>query len=327
MPDPPDPGPGEVLVRIRAVGVCGSDMHFYLEGGIAGTPAPYPMVLGHEPGGEVAALGAGVEGLRLGAKVAVEPAMLRKQCEFSRAGRPNLSGNIVFLGGLEAPGALREYAVVPAENCLAMPDGMSFADAAFIEPLAVLLHSMELAELKLGETVAVIGCGPIGLLAVAMAKLAGASKILAVDKVPYRLARARELGADETVDIRSESAPEAARDLHPHGVHVVFDAAGKRESINAGLECLRPGGRFVLIGIPTEPLVGVGLWQGLQKELTIRVQRRSNNNDHAALDLMKRGLIGSDTIMTHFVPLSDAHKAFEMMADCSDGVIKPVVEL
>ncbi len=327
MPDPPDPGPGEVLVRIRAVGICGSDMHFYNEGGIAGKDAMYPMVLGHEPGAEIAGVGPGVEGLKTGTKVAVEPAVLRKECEFSLRGQRNLCEHIEFLGGLDAPGALREYAVVPAENCVVMPDSMTFADAAFIEPLAVLLHSLELAELTFGESVAVMGAGPIGLLAVQVAKLAGASRILVADRVPYRLKKALELGADEAVDITKDSAADAARDLNPHGVHVVFDAAGKPESINSAIDCLRPGGRLVLIGVPSQPLVGLALWEALNKELTIRVQKRSNGNDHDALAMMKRGLIRSDSIMTHSMPLSEGHKAFEMMANYADGVIKPVVEL
>ena len=327
MPEPPEPGPGEVLVRIRAVGICGSDMHYYLEGGIAGKEVPYPIVLGHEPGGEIAALGPGVEGLKTGTKVAVEPAMLRRECEFSLRGQRNLSENVEFLGGLDAPGALREYAVVPAENCLAIPDSMTFADGAFVEPLAVLLHSLELAELKLGESVAVMGAGPIGLLAVQVSKLAGASRVLVADRVPYRLKKALELGADEAVDITQESAADAARDLNRLGVHVVFDAAGKPDSINTAIECLRPGGRLVLIGVPSQPLVGVSFWEALNKEVTIRVQKRSNGNDHDALAMMKRGLICSDSIMTHSMPLSQGHKAFEMMAEYADGVIKPVVEL
>ncbi len=150
MPDPPDPGPGEVVVRLRAVGVCGSDMHFYLEESCAGTPAAYPQVLGHEPAGEIAAVGAGVEDLKPGDRVAVEPAISCGACELCRSGRRNLCENIVFMGGIQLPGLLREYAVMPRENALKVPSEMSFATAATIEPLAVLLHSMNLAELKLG---------------------------------------------------------------------------------------------------------------------------------------------------------------------------------
>ena len=152
MPDPPDPGPWEVAVRIRAVGVCGSDMHFYLEDGCAGTPAAYPQVLGHEPAGEVVAVGPGVDDLKVGDRVAIEPAISCSRCEYCRAGRRNLCEYIQFMGGIQLPGLLREYAVVPRENALKVPDAMSFVDAAAIEPVAVLLHARNLAQLQLGET-------------------------------------------------------------------------------------------------------------------------------------------------------------------------------
>jgi L-iditol 2-dehydrogenase len=327
MPDLPDPGPGEVLVRLKAVGICGSDMHYFLEGGVGGFAARYPMVLGHEPGGEVAAVGKGVEGLKSGARVAVEPAILRKECEFSRSGRRHLSEHIEFMGGLQAPGALRQYTVVPQENCVELPASMSFADAAFIEPLAVVLHSVELAGLKFDDSVAVMGCGPIGLLAVAVAKMTGASRIIAADRLPHRLQRARELGADVTVDISKESVREAVNDLTGPGVHVVFDAAGTADSVQACVDCVRPAGSIVVIGIPSQRLVGFDFWQAMAKEVTLRVQKRSNGNDHQALDLMKRGLIRSDAIHSHFFPLHQGHKAFETMAEYSGNIIKPVIEL
>src|SRR5213593_3403430 len=163
MPDPPDPGPGEVTVRVRAVGICGSDMHYYLEGGCAGYPAMYPSVLGHEPAGEVAAVGPGVENLMPGARVAIEPAITCGRCEFCRAGRHNLCENVIFMGGLQAPGLLREWATIPAGNAVPIPNSVSYPAATVVEPLAVILHALELTRLEPGETVAVMGAGPIGL--------------------------------------------------------------------------------------------------------------------------------------------------------------------
>ena len=148
MADPPDPGPREVLVRMRAVGICGSDMHFYSDGGIAGSDALYPMVLGHEPAGEIVEVGPGVEDVRVGMRVAVEPAISCGRCEGCRSGRHNLCDDSVFMGGLQIPGSLREYAVVPARNVAVVPDEMTFADATVVEPLAVLLHTLELVKLQ-----------------------------------------------------------------------------------------------------------------------------------------------------------------------------------
>jgi len=146
------------------------------------------------------------------------------------------------------------------------------------------------------------------------------------DRVPHRLQKALELGADAAVDVSKDSPKEAVRDLMGLGAHVVFDAAGKPESINDGLRCLRPGGRMVIIGIPSQTPVGVDLWQAMGKEATIRVQKRSNGNDEAAMQLIREGAVRSDWIVTHRVPFEQGHRAFEMMANYSDGVIKPVVE-
>lgn len=328
MPDPPDPEPGEVTVRIRAVGVCGSDMHFYLEDGCAGTPAAYPQVLGHEPAGEIAAVGAGVADLKPGDRVAVEPAISCGRCEPCRTGRRNLCGRAQFMGGIQLPGLLREYAVMPRENALKVPPHMSFAAAATIEPIAVLLHSMELAGLQLGETVAVMGAGPIGLLALQMAKLAGASVVVVGDKVPHRLARAEELGADQVVDVSKESISDAAHDLTGgRGVHVVFDAAAKQESINASVRSVRAGGRIVLIGIPSAETIALELWPALQSEATLVVQHRSNGGDHAALELLEDGRLDPASILSHRYPLSEGHRAFATMGEYADGVIKPWIEL
>jgi L-iditol 2-dehydrogenase len=328
MPDPADPAPGEVAIRIRAVGVCGSDMHFYLEDGCAGTPAAYPQVLGHEPAGEIVAVGAGVTDLTPGDRVAVEPAISCGRCEPCRTGRRNLCNHVQFMGGIHLPGLLREYTVIPQENAIKVPLHMSFATAATIEPVAVLLHSMELADLQRGETVAVMGAGPIGLLALQVAKLAGASIVVVGDKVPHRLARAEQLGADQVVDVSKDSIGDAAHDLTGgRGVHVVFDAAGKPESINASIHSVRAGGRIVLIGIPSTQTIALELWPAMHAEARFVVQHRSNCNDHAALELIEEGKIDPASILSHRFPLSEGHRAFATMGDYADGVIKPLIEL
>lgn len=325
LPDPPDPGHGEVLVRLRSTGVCGSDMHVFSEGSIAGFHADYPCVLGHEPGGEVAEVGPGVSDLARGARVAVEPFVVRAECEFTRSGRHNLALRNAFMGK-DFPGALREYAVMPRRNLLPIPDSLSFADAAFIEPLAVLLHTFELAEVKMGESIAIIGTGPIGLIAVSMAKSKGASVIVAADRIDHRVNHAVRLGATAAVNTDRESVVDAVMDLTGCGAHVVIDAAGTSESINCSLRCLRPGGRVVVIGIPSEDAVSVNLWTALDREARIHVQKRSNGNDHDALELLSRGVMRSDDFISHRFPLDRGQDAFETMAGYRDGVLKPMIE-
>ena len=325
LPDPPDPGRDAVLVRLRSTGVCGSDMHVFSEGSIAGSQADYPCVLGHEPGGEVVEVGPGVSDLEPGARVAVEPFVVRAECEFTRSGRHNLALRNAFMGK-DFPGALREYALMPRRNLLPIPDNLTFADAAFIEPLAVLLHTFELAEMKMGESVAVIGAGPIGLIAVSMAKSKGASAIVAADQIDHRVNHAVRLGATAAVNTSRESAVDAVMDLTGCGAHVVIDAAGTAESINCSLSCLRPGGRVVIVGIPSEDSVAVNLWTALDREARIHVQKRSNGNDHDALELLSQGVMRSDDFVSHRFPLERGQEAFETVANYRDGVLKPMIE-
>ena len=328
MADPPDPGAGEVLVRVRAVGICGSDIHFYSEGSIAGFDAEYPMVLGHEPAGEIIEVGSGVERLHAGMRVAVEPAISCGRCEDCRSGHHNLCDSSIFMGGLQTPGSLREYAVVPARNVAAVSDQLSFTDATVVEPLAVLLHTLELVKLQLGEAVAVMGAGPIGLLATAVAKLSGASSVTVADRIPERLELAKQFGADAVVDFTKDSVGDAVLDMTGgKGAHVVVDAAAKTDSVRNAIASARNGARVAVIGIPSQQEVGVSFWEAMGKELTFFIQKRSNNNDHEAIEMLERGLIDTRAFVTHTFPFEQGDKAFQTVAEYADGVGKAVIEL
>jgi L-iditol 2-dehydrogenase len=326
MPMPPDPAPGEVLVKVRAVGICGSDMHWYSEGGVGPFPAVYPQVLGHEPAGEIVAAGKGVD-LRLGQRVAIEPAITCGECEFCRSGRHNHCVRVVFMSTPAMPGLFREYALVPARNAVPVPERMTFGEATVIEPLAVILHVLELTDIRLGDTVAVMGAGPIGLLTASVARLCGASRVFVADKVPHRVRMAREMGVDLAVDVSSESMVDAVMDqTHGRGVDIVFDAAGKRDSIETGFRIARAGGRFVLIGIPSECNLPVDLHTAMAKELNIQTIKRSNCNDHGAIQLLEAGRIPK-ALITHTLPLEKTPDAFAMLAGYTDEVGKVVIEI
>src|SRR6478672_7471230 len=176
-----NPAPGEVQVRVEAVGVCGSDLHAYSEGAVGSTLNVYPMVLGHEPAGRIVKTGAGVSGLAAGDRGALEPALYCYHCEFCLSGHHNVCANIRFLSNPHHPGFFRELVNLPVSNFLPIPAGMSCDEATLAEPLAVALHSVRLASIRAGETVAVIGAGPIGLLTIAALRAAKAGKIWAVE--------------------------------------------------------------------------------------------------------------------------------------------------
>ncbi|MEO7653488.1 MAG: alcohol dehydrogenase catalytic domain-containing protein, partial [Bryobacteraceae bacterium] len=278
-----EPAPGEVQVRVEAVGICGSDMHSYLEGSVGDTPCVYPMVLGHEPAGVVVKAGAGVSGWQPGDRAAFEPALYCYHCEFCMSGRHNICANLRFMSMPGAPGFFREYANLPARNLLALPPNVSAAEGTLIEPLAVALHSLQFAAVRPGETVAVFGCGPIGLLTIAALKLAGAGRIWAIEPLDWRRDLARNMGAAVAIDPKdADAAPEILRETKGRGVDVAIDCAAKDNTANQCIQVSCNGGRVVYTGIPVEVEVPLEFHAWRRKELTLFQVRRSNHEPEAA---------------------------------------------
>jgi L-iditol 2-dehydrogenase len=250
---PPDPAPGELLVRVQACGICGSDLHYFSEGGISGTPCVYPMVIGHEPTGTVVTVGADVAGWAPGARVALEPAVYCYHCEQCLTGHHNLCAHLRFLSSPPDPGFLREYVTLPASNLLPLPSELSFQEGTLFEPLAVVLHSLRLARFQPGETAAVFGAGPIGLLTVVALKLSGASRVWSVEPVTARRDLAVRLGADAAIDpSQVDPARQILADTAGRGVDVAIDCATRGASLNHSIQAARRGGRLVVTGIPSE---------------------------------------------------------------------------
>lgn len=327
MAEPPAPGPGQVLVRVRAVGVCGSDLHWYLEGRIGPKRAVYPHLLGHEAGAEVVAAGPGVADLKPGDRVAVEPNLPCGVCEPCQAGQVNCCVRSIFMGSSPTPGLLCEYAVVPAQNAVRVPAGMSFECASLVEPLSVILHSFDLAPIRVGDTVAVLGAGPIGLFSAAVARAAGASRVFSADRVSHRLKLALAMGADVVIDTTRESVRDAVLDhTRGRGADLVIDAAAASETINAGLAVTRPAGRFVLIGLPTEENQNLDLHLAMGKEIDILALRRSAHNGHAAIEMLASGRVPT-ALITHRYPLAATPEAYRTLAEYRDGVGKVIVEV
>jgi L-iditol 2-dehydrogenase len=326
-PMPPDPGPGEVLVRLHKVGICGSDLHWYLEGGVGHNRARYPMVLGHEPVGEVVAAGPGVTTHPEGTRVAIEPSVTCGHCEHCLAGRHNNCLHCVFMGSPASPGFFREYAVVPARNAEIFPSRLSWLEAVLIEPVAVMIHVMEMSRIRVGDTVAILGAGPIGLLTLTMARLSGASRVIVADKVAHRLKMARQLGADCVIHNPAEPIPDSILEAtNGRGADVVFDAAGGQETINAGIAAARPAGQLVLIGIPSERELTIDMHTAMANEVQIVTIKRSNHKGAEAMALLEAGRIPT-AIVTHRLPLHQTPDAFEMVVNYRNEVGKTIIEV
>lgn len=322
----PSPGPGEVLLKMAAVGVCGSDVHYYLDGGIGDAVVTAPIIMGHEPSGYVAGLGEGVAGLTIGQLVAIEPAMPCGHCEMCLTGHPNLCPNVRFCGTPPIDGVFSEYAVMPAENCIPLPEGFSPVEGALLEPLGVAIHTVDLSHIRVAQSIVVLGAGPIGLLIAAVARAAGAGQILMTEPIPKRRAFARAYVADAVFDPGEDDVVAAVmRATNGRGVDIAFEAAGAAETPQNGVDMLRPGGALVLCGIPSgADTLTLTASVARRKGLTIKMVRRMKFVYPRGIRMVQRGMVDLKAIATHFVTLDSLPQAFEMVAGYEDGVIRAV---
>jgi L-iditol 2-dehydrogenase len=320
----------DVLLKVLASGVCGSDIHIYTEGKIGGIEAELPMIIGHECCADVEKVGNAVAKVKPGDRVAIEPAVSCGQCDQCLKGRQNLCENIRFLslpGELE--GCLREYMVMPETNVIPLPDELTPEDGVVLEPLSVCAHAVNLAGTKPGDSVAILGSGPIGLLTLQVANVSGAVLSFATDIVRERAEMAARLGATYSFN-RNETdvVQEILEVTDGRGVDVVFECAGEQDTINQGLDILRPGGRFVLIGIPAgAPQYSFDTDILRRKELSIVFVRRQVHCLETAINLVKAGRVDVRTPVTHCFPLEKTNDAYELVSTYKDGVVKAIINL
>jgi L-iditol 2-dehydrogenase len=322
------PGPGQVRIRLGSVGVCGSDLHMYETGRIGATVIETPLVLGHEFGGTVVdaaddALDALGTRLVPGTRVAVDPAVPCHQCRQCEEGHPNLCPHHYFYGVWPDDGALRGEMNVEARNCFPVPDALSEPAVAVLETLGVAIHSVDLGRLRVGDGVGVIGCGPVGLLLVRLAKLSGAAPILVWDKHPWRVAKAIALGADDGWLVSADGRPGGPK---APDLDVVFEAAWADTSVQHAAEVVRPGGRLVLVGIPGDDRLYLSHGTARRKGLTIRMSRRMKHTYPRAIALATSGQVDLDDLVSHRFELARTPEAYAMNMRYPDGLLKIVVD-
>jgi L-iditol 2-dehydrogenase len=293
--DEPDPVPaeGECLVRVTAVGICGSDLHWAAEGAIGDATLARPLVLGHEAAGVI------VSGRRAGQRVAIDPGIPCEICRACRDGYRNLCPDVRFAGHGETDGALRELMAWPQHRLHPLPDAVSDPAGALLEPLGVAIQCVDLGHVPFGGTAAVIGCGPIGLLLIRLLMAAGAGSVLAAEPLEHRRAAAAGLGAELI------SGP-----VTGYGVDVAFEVAGDGQAIQLALDATRPGGRVVLAGIPDNDTISFRAAVARRKGLTIAMVRRMNEVYPRAIDLAARGVVDLDALVTMRAGLADTALAF-----------------
>jgi L-iditol 2-dehydrogenase len=324
----PTPGPGEVLLKIASVGVCGSDVHYYVDGRIGDAVVTDPIIMGHEFSAWIAGLGPEVEGLEIGQLVAVEPGISCGMCESCEHGHPNLCPYVRFCGTPPIDGVYAEYAVMPAENCFPLPDGFGPDEGAMLEPLGVAIHAVDLAHLKPGQSVAVLGAGPIGLLTAAVAKAAGASELYMTEPVVHRRQFALDYAADVALDPNeTDMVAEIMRLTGGRGVDVAFEAAGAPETPGQAAEVARIGGKVIIAGIPSDDSMTMRASTVRRKGLTIKLVRRMKHVYPRAILLVQKGLVDVKPLVTHLFPLERIADAFDLVVDYDDGVVRALIEV
>lgn len=317
----PTPAEGQVPLRMRAVGLCGSDLHHYREGTTGGEVHDEPFVLGHEMSAAVTAESADRLGMEPGTLVAVDPAHPCGQCEWCREGHPNLCPNVDFKGAVGHPGGLAETIYVHPHQAIPVPETVGAVGAALLEPLGVAIHAVDLAGIEVMDTVAVLGAGPIGLLIAQVARAAGAGQCAVVDPLAYRTAVAEQLGADRTAT--HHGALEAWTD--GRGADVVIEATNAPAAFEHAVESVRIGGEIVMVGIPEGNGYSLPAAPARRKGVTVKMCRRMGEVYDRAIQLVATGRVDLAPLVTHLVPLEAAPEALALQSRYDDDVIKVMV--
>lgn len=322
----PAPGAGEVLVRVAYCGVCGSDLHEIADGPHAipvDRPHPLsgavaPLTLGHEFSGVVAASGAGVDGLPVGAPVAVEPNYRCWQCTSCREGRTEVCAGFGF-AGLMGDGGMAEFALIPSYMVHRLPDGFDLAAAALLEPAAVALHGIRRSTFAAGHTAVVVGLGPVGLLVGALLRDAGAALVVGVDPAPARRELGRRFGLDMVIDPDADVAAAVRQRTGGDGAHVAFEVVGSQPAVDTALSCLRTGGELLLLGLVEAVTLPAFDMVNAELRLTTSVGYRDCHPE--LIGLVTAGRLDLAALVSDVIPLSDAPAALlDMTAGAPTGI-------
>ncbi len=327
VPEPKIEKNTDVLLKIDWVGICGSDVHYYETGKIGEQVVKYPFIVGHECAATVKAVGSSVTRVRAGDIVVVDPAVSCHKCNQCRMGRENTCYNLRFLGTPgQGNGCLCEYIIMPEENCFPTEGKITLEQGVLCEPLAIAVYSVKNSYLPRDADVAVLGAGPVGLCCMVAAKAAGISTCYMTEKIPERIDIARRSGVAWVGNPTTQNVVSEILERQPGGMDVVYECAGQQETIDQAIELLKPGGKLMLIGIPRIERISFLIDKLRRKELTIINVRRQNKCTQAAIDLIATGKVSVDFMITHRFALEQTKKAFDMVVDYRDGVVKALIE-
>ncbi len=318
----------EVLVRMKSAGVCGSDIHYYRSGNIGSQVVQFPFTLGHEGSGIIEKTGNAVKTLKPGDRVAIDPAMPCYNCDQCKTGRYHTCRNLKFLGSPgQSEGCLSEFIVIPSSSCFPIPENMTLDQAALSEPLAIALYAVRSAGPLAGKSIAILGAGPIGISVMLSAIAHGVGKVYMTDKIDERLALASEMGAQWTGNAEKSDIVREILMEEPQQIDLVFECCGQQEAADQAVELLKPGGRLMIIGIPSFRRWSFDVDNLRRKEISIQNVRRQNGVVGETIKMISDGRLNADRMQTHNFSLDDAGKAFELVAGYREGVMKAMIHI
>jgi L-iditol 2-dehydrogenase len=316
----------DVLIRVAATGICGSDIHYFCEGKIGDQVVEYPFVAGHECAGIVEQVGRRVTRLKSGDRVVIDPAVVCGTCDQCLSGRPNTCRNLLFLGAPgELQGSLSEFVVIPEGNCHRLAGSVSWAEAVLVEPLSIGIYSLKLMGDTGDDKIAVLGSGPIGLSVLLAAQASGVRVTYATDKIEARLKAARTAGAGWSANPERTDIVAEIREREPGLLDAVFECCGDQAALDQAVDLLKPGGKLMILGIPPSNRVSFDIHRLRRREIGVINVRRQRHCFPDAVRLIEKKRVDVRFMATHEFSLEQAARAFELAAGYGDGVIKAVI--
>ena len=317
----------DVLVKMKVVGVCGSDIHYYKTGRIGSQIVEYPFVVGHEGAGVVEKIGDAVTSVKPGDRIAVEPALPCGNCDQCLANRPHTCRNNLFLGCPgQIEGNLAEYIVIKEEQCIKLASDQLIDDGATSEPLAIGLYAVMQAQLNPDDKIGILGFGPIGMSVLQMAKAKGINRVFVSEKIDERIELAKNNGAYWTGNPLKQDIEKDISLKETGLLDVIFECCGQQEAMDNAIELLKPGGKLMVIGIPEFNRWSFNADNARRKEISIIHVRRQNNCAHETIELLASKKVDGSAMITHRFPFSETNKAFSMVANYQDGVMKAMID-
>jgi L-iditol 2-dehydrogenase len=325
----PIPASDEVLIKVQSVGLCGSDVHYYQHGRIGNFIVEKPIILGHESSGEIVEIGSEVKHLKIGQRVTVEPGVTCGVCEYCKSGKYNLCPEVKFLATPPYDGAFCEYIAIRSDFVFPIPDEMSYDEAAMAEPISVGIHAMRRGRLQVGETVVIMGMGPIGMLSAVVAHLSGANKVIGVDFEESRLELSKKMGVTDTVNLKNENLAERIAEITGgKNVDLALETAGNAKALQSALTSVKRGGRVVVVGLPPEDIATLNINEIVGGEIDIFGVFRYSNTYQTAIDMISQCKVaGIDlkNMMTHYYSLDETKEAFEKAISDRTNAIKVMI--